>query len=396
MGPDLRTVGPGSSRSSPSPRPSWPRRAVHPASGYAVLSDGEGGTERSLLVKYGLHGGGHGHPDKLMLDLHAYGVRLAPDPGSPAYNSPLQGPWFRQTLAHNTVVIGEVSQPEAQGRLLTHVAPGAGRPGVVDAAVSWPVDPDADRGPQGSWLREPRRVHIPAYAGATVRRCVLWKPAPGGYFLDVVLVTTAGAEPVDLAWHHRGTLVAPAPADLTADLDLPGRPPSGEEYQYLEDVRRLPAEVGGAASWEAAWEVDGAGTRMWGLDPEEAIALVATSPSNPPAERQATLLRRSHGPRVSFAAVVEPVDGPVGADRTSGAVRTVSWRTNELAAGGPLRLDVTLADGGLDRWSVSFGGEASTDGSTTDGSTDAAPGAVVEQHTDGDVTTYTCVLPDPW
>ncbi|MGW0231592.1 hypothetical protein ACWDWO_25075 [Actinopolymorpha singaporensis] len=35
-------------------------------------------------------------------------------------------------------------------------------------------------------------------------------------------------------------------------------------------------------------------------------ALLATSPSNPPAERQSTLLRRSHGPWVSYAAVVEP------------------------------------------------------------------------------------------
>ena len=389
MGPDLRRAGSESSRSS---RP--PRRAVHPASGYAVLSDGEGGTERSLLVKYGLHGGGHGHPDKLMLDLHAYGVRLAPDPGSPAYNSPLQGPWFRQTLAHNTVVIGEVSQPEAQGRLLAHVPPEAGRPGVVDAAVSWPVDPDADRGPQGSWLREPRRVHVPAYAGAAIRRCVVWKPAPGGYFLDVVLVTTAGAEPVDLAWHHRGTLVVPAPGDLTADLDLPGWPPSGEEYQFLEDVRRLPAGDGGAVAWEVAWEVAGGGRCRHpdvGAGPRRVDRAGGNLAVQPAGQRQATLLRRSHGPRVSYAAVVEPVDGVVeagggdGADGAGGAVRTVTWRTNELTTGGPLCLDVALANGGADRWSVSFGGR-----------TDGASEAVVEQRTDGDVTTYTCVLPDPW
>ncbi len=381
MGPDLRTVG-ADADPRRTPRP---RRAVHPASGYAVLSDGEGRAERSLLVKYGLHGGGHGHPDKLMLDLHAFGVRLAPDPGSPAYNSPLQGPWFRQTLAHNTVVIGETSQPEAQGRLLAHVPPAPGRPGLVDAAVSWPVDADADRGPQGSWLREPRRVHVPAYAGAAIRRCVLWKPAPGGYFLDVVLVSTAGEEVVDLAWHHRGTLVTPDPAglsvDLTGGVGASTWPPGGEPYQFLEDVRRLPGEGGREDGWEATWEVDGAGTRMWGLDPGGSVALVATSPSNPPAERQATLLRRSRGPRTSYVAVVEPVDG------SAGVVRSVSWRTQELAAGGPLRLDVTLA-GGVDRWSVSFG----ADGRVTGGAAEA----VVEQRTDGDATTYTCVLPDPW
>src|SRR5699024_5867506 len=92
----------------------WQRRDLHPTSGYAILRD-DGPQGRWLMLKYGPHGGGHGHPDKLQLEWNAHGVRLAPDAGSPAYTSPLQGPWFRQTLAHNCVVINGESQPPTTG-----------------------------------------------------------------------------------------------------------------------------------------------------------------------------------------------------------------------------------------------------------------------------------------
>ena len=362
MGPDLRRL--------PGPLPT-PRR-VHPSSGYAVVADGSGSDERFLLLKYGPHGGGHGHPDKLQLDLHAYGVRLAPDAGSPAYNSPLQGPWFRQTLSHSTVLLAEESQPEAEGRLLAYLpwdeaaetagaadTAGAARStSMMDAAVSWPVDPDGDHGRQGAWLREPRRVHVPAYAGATARRCVLWKPAPHGYFVDLVLVGASGTDRVDLAWHHRGRLAESGPATL-ADVDWS---PAAGPYEFLDDVRALAPT---AAGWFARWEVEGAGTRMWGLDPDDTETLVATVPSNPPVERQAMLLRRAHGPRTCFAAVVEPVAG------TTGSVRAVRWHGNDLARGGSLTLEVDHA-AGTDRWRVSM-----TTGAPSIERTIAADGATV-------------------
>ena len=389
MGPDLDGV---SGRLPP------PRR-VHGSSGYAVLADSAGpdspgsrADERSLLLKYGPHGGGHGHPDKLALDLHAFGVRLAPDAGSPAYNSPLQGPWFRQTLSHNTVLLDGQSQPEAEGQLLAFEPPdgaaGAGpgaRPGVAmaDAMVAWPLDPDGDHGRQGAWLREPRRVHVPAYAGASARRCVAWRSAPGCYFVDLVLVDVAPDEagndvPVDLAWHHRGRLVAPDPVTLAGVDWRPGSP----AYEFLADVRDLGAAAGEAAGmatgvaagtaaagsdWSAHWDVDGAGTRMWGLDPAGATTLVATAPSNPPAERQATLLRRASGPRACFVAVLEPVDG------TSSSVRRVRWRSSDLATGGSLAFEVEYA-AGTDRWAFSLGDRLDTGIGVTDADADVDAG----------------------
>ncbi|HEX3815570.1 MAG TPA: heparinase II/III family protein [Mycobacteriales bacterium] len=316
MGPDLDRVEPG---------PPRVLRTVHPASGYAVLSD----ADRFLLVKYGPHGGGHGHPDKLQLDLSAFGVRTAPDAGSPAYNSPLQGPWFRQTLSHNTVLLGEESQPEAEGRLLRYVDPATSPVGLVDVEVGWPIDA-GEQGRPGSWLREPRRRHVPAYAGATLRRIVLWKPGPDSYFLDVVLVDAAQDVPVDLMWHHRGVLVEPATL-RTAEWAAPA-----EAYGFLDDVADLPGPT-----WQAAWKVDGAGTRMWGRDPDDGRTLIATSPSNPPAERQSTLLRRSRG-RVCYATVIEPVRAG------GGAIRSVRWGRASLDGA-----EVTVVhDSGVDGWQL--------------------------------------------
>ncbi|HVX42551.1 MAG TPA: heparinase II/III family protein [Mycobacteriales bacterium] len=300
-----------------------PLRRVHPSSGYAVLAD----PDRFLLVKYGLHGGGHGHPDKLQIDLHAFGTRLAPDAGSPAYNSPLQGPWFRQTISHNTVVLGTESQPEAEGRLRHYL-----EAGLVDAEVSWPRDPEPLRRP-GSWLKEPRRKHVPAYAGAAIRRVVI--SARAGYYLDLILVTAPSAVPIDLAWHHRGTLVTPAlePADWA---------PPNEAYAFLQDVRSVPG-----SPWQLEWRVENAGTRLWGLDPEGATVLSARSPSNPPAETQSTLLRRTHGTAACFATVIEPVAG-------SGTVRRVHWGQNGLSAGGELSVDIETA-AGTEHWEIEPG-----------------------------------------
>jgi hypothetical protein len=167
-----------------------------------------------------------------------------------------------------------------------------------------------------------------------LRRVVLWK---SGYFLDIVLVSAAADGPIDLAWHHRGVLTEPAslqPADPAA-------------YPLLQDVRRLPGPT-----WQAAWRVQGAGTRMWGRDPRGGQTFAATSPSNPPAERQATLLRRFRGRRACYAAVIEPVNG------AGGTVRSVQWQRADLADGGRLEVVVRRASGEQDTWLVGAGPNA--------------------------------------
>ena len=89
-----------------------------PASGYAILQRGQGQEATWLCLKYGPHGGGHGHPDKNTFVLYRRGEILAPDAGTHAYGSPLHSGWDKTTLAHNTLVVDETSQVPATGKCL--------------------------------------------------------------------------------------------------------------------------------------------------------------------------------------------------------------------------------------------------------------------------------------
>jgi hypothetical protein len=115
----------------PQPQPIRWRSANYPASGYAILACGEGEQATWLCLKYGPHGGGHGHPDKLNFVLYARGQVLALDPGMARYGVPIHGGWYRTTLAHNTLVVDETNQKPAEGKCLSF-----GTEGGVDFVVA--------------------------------------------------------------------------------------------------------------------------------------------------------------------------------------------------------------------------------------------------------------------
>jgi hypothetical protein len=86
--------------------------------GYAILERGANTNATWLALKYGPHGGGHGHPDKNSFILYSRGDVVAPDVGTHAYGSPLHTGWDKTTLAHNTLVVDEKSQEPATGKCL--------------------------------------------------------------------------------------------------------------------------------------------------------------------------------------------------------------------------------------------------------------------------------------
>ncbi|MDA1191252.1 MAG: heparinase II/III family protein [Candidatus Poribacteria bacterium] len=92
--------------------------ANFPTSGYAMLAKGRGEGATWLCLKYGPHGGGHGHPDKLNFVLYAKGAPILIDSGTARYGLPIQGGWYKTTLAHNTLVVDGVSQKAATGKLI--------------------------------------------------------------------------------------------------------------------------------------------------------------------------------------------------------------------------------------------------------------------------------------
>jgi hypothetical protein len=104
-----------------------------PASGYAILERGLGDQATWLCVKYGPHGGGHGHNDKNHFILYTRGRIVMPDADKHAYSSPLYKSWDKTSLAHNTVVVDEKSQARAEGHCLAFGATNGVDYAITDA-----------------------------------------------------------------------------------------------------------------------------------------------------------------------------------------------------------------------------------------------------------------------
>jgi hypothetical protein len=88
--------------------------------GLGILRMGEGRDATMLLMKYGVHGGGHGHFDKLHFILFDGGREVVPDYGfsrwiniEPKFGGrylPENDSYAMQTIAHNTVVVDQTTQ----------------------------------------------------------------------------------------------------------------------------------------------------------------------------------------------------------------------------------------------------------------------------------------------
>ncbi len=88
--------------------------------GLGILRSGAGADATMLLMKYGVHGQGHGHFDKLHFILFDGGHEVVPDYGFARWINiepkrggrylPENDSWAKQTLAHNTVVVDSASQ----------------------------------------------------------------------------------------------------------------------------------------------------------------------------------------------------------------------------------------------------------------------------------------------
>lgn len=92
--------------------------------GLGILRTGVGPDATVLLMKYGVHGGGHGHFDKLHFSLFDGGREVVPDYGfarwiniEPKFGGrylPENDSYALQTVAHNTVVVDGTTQNRGQ------------------------------------------------------------------------------------------------------------------------------------------------------------------------------------------------------------------------------------------------------------------------------------------
>jgi len=100
-----------------------------PDLGVGILRSGN----KIVVLKYGPHGGGHGHPDKLSISVHDGEKEIATDMGTSAYGVPDFTRWYRKTVAHSTVVVDKKDQIPSTGKLISFQTSKDG--GTVEAAA---------------------------------------------------------------------------------------------------------------------------------------------------------------------------------------------------------------------------------------------------------------------
>jgi hypothetical protein len=226
--------------------------------GYGILRQTDARGTNSLLLDYG-PAGSHGHPDKLNIDLYAFGERLIPDPGSIWYEQPLYHKWYRTSLAHNTLIVDEADQVMAGA---TQVVYGpAGTMGMQRACTS------------------------DACPGVILDRSVFLTP---DYMADLFGAFTRLPRRMDLAWHIRG--------EFASALALEAKPfptPAQNGYSELANVRRAQTDQ----AWSATLTREGHAAR-----PTACSAWRSRRPSSsgasPPARSTATPWT-SPGPRTA-------------------------------------------------------------------------------------------------
>lgn len=165
--------------------------------GYAVLRSGK----NSAVMKFGPHGGWHGHPDKLSITLHDGEKEILPDLGSPAYGVPDHKLWYKKTIAHNTVTVDGTDQLPTTGKLVRFESRKDG--GYVEAVAD------------------------SAYNSVKMRRCLDLSPSG---LTDVYTCTSDSSHTYDYV-----LLLREAPIVAGQGTDLPED--SREGYAKISDVK---------------------------------------------------------------------------------------------------------------------------------------------------------------
>ena len=292
-----------------------PRSRLLDDYGLAILNNAADSTAASLT--YGMRAG-HGHFDRLGVELFSHDRRISPDLGYPDFmNAFVPGifSWTKNTVSHNTVVVDEGRQSgNAHGRVRR----------FVDGERARLLDVAADETyPQASIYR---RTLLQIDAGAD-----------DAYIIDVFRV--AGGQAHDLSIHGppgsfrmlgaelgdpqaEGTLAGrDVEYGVLYDDPILGAPDyrggyggyTGSGFQHLFNIRRAPHGEGGVAEWQAEDDED-VGLRVRVLPHENQELILAdayVSPTRKIPDVLTYLLARRRGQdlRSCFVTIWEPYRG---------------------------------------------------------------------------------------
>lgn len=241
---------------------------VLPEAGLAMLR--APGTDHVVAVKFGEHGGGHGHFDKLNFVSFADGHLQAVDPGTQSYAYKTHHTWDQVTVAHNTVVVDETTQAGATGHLLEW------HPGEVATAV--------------------RLEAGPVYPQACLERLLIHTAT---YTLDVVEARATDGAAHGFDWvYHNDARTSKTSLALTPYTAFPAK----NGYQYLADPRAAVT----ASSWEASFAQEKGGLCVHMLGASDTTVVTGTGLGQDLTVPVPFVMARRRGVATRFVAVLEP------------------------------------------------------------------------------------------
>jgi hypothetical protein len=312
---------------SPLPRFSGSSESVlfHDSNFCILRAGGSRETRRHVALNYGKWNRGHGHRDKLAVNVIAYGYDLSADVGYPAsWVSPKIGGWETHTASHCTVAVDGENQAFSTGSLNLFIP--------------------------GPWVRLADASGERAYPDRVrlYRRAVALVPIDEdrAYVVDVFRVK--GGKTHDYSFHSLG-----GDEGERFELDLPegtvlqaqsGGTLAGPEvgfaeqpgYGFIKDVACAGVDGRVRATWRA--EEDGVGLRLHVLGQSGTTVLTGRGEGNgnlgqSPWDRYLIVRRGAEGGGEAsscFAAVLEPfsmqpyldrveaLEGPGGSDAPAG------------------------------------------------------------------------------
>ena len=276
-----------------------------PWSPETVLVEGQGlavfrSSERYASLECGRLGGGHGHPDRLNLIVHADGAYWLPDFGTGSYVA-RDLFWYRSTLAHNAPRLDGMSQ------LL-----GDAECDNFDVNGDW------------AWAR--------GRFGELTRTLV----AGSHYLVDVLEQSGTEERTLELPWHLSGDVdVEPSGSWVPAEL----------KDEFVQAAERLVTEPGAQRVLRAS--TGGASMSIY-LPPDGELLRVRAPGAPGTTEPAPFYLLRARGKNLRLVTILEPTKGPGDIQ----AVRLTAAGV-EIETGGGVDHHSLTAEG----WEIKCGGK---------------------------------------
>ena len=268
--------------------------------GLGILRMGGGQDESMLLMKYGVHGGGHGHFDKLhfiffdqgreVINDYGFGRWINVEPKFGGRYLPENNSYAMQTVAHNTVVVDGLTQ----------------NLGDEDAA-------EETSGQRHFFDSEGAQVKVMSaradthYEGVGMQRTMLLvkqDKLPYPVVIDLFRLESDEMHQYDYPFHYSGQ---PVTSSLDFQTHTGALQPLGEDsgYQHIWETARAATDETIRFTWldgHRYYSIISAGT------PDTEVLSGRTGANDPNFNLRAepVLIVRQHGQDHLFASVIEP------------------------------------------------------------------------------------------